>query len=130
MAWKLLALAFLALAGCGGASDDRATPLQRQEIARAFAAADEPLVIRLDLSAGPESPLDVIFVPEREDMPDPPFEVNVFASVEAADAQAESMAMVAERDVDFAVWKNIILVLASSLPEERRERLMETLESL
>jgi hypothetical protein len=128
--WVLLVV--LVLAGCGGARevDDQARPLQRQQLVRAFAAADEPLTISLDLSGDPRSPLDVIFVPEREDVPEPPFEVNVFRSAEAADVQAESMALAATRGVDFVVWKNVILVLARTLPDERREHLIETLESL
>jgi hypothetical protein len=123
----------LALASCGGAQevDDQPMPLQRQDVVRAFAAADEPLVIRLDLSdADPKAPLEVIFVPEREDVPEPPFELNVFDTVEAADMQAESMDMVAVEGTDFVVWKNIILVLGPSLSDQRRGRLVDTLESL
>ena len=106
-------------------------PLQRQDVVRAFAAADEPLVIRLDLSdADPKAPLEVIFVPEREDVPEPPFELNVFDTVEAADMQAESMEMVAVEGTDFVVWKNIVLVLGPSLSDQRRGRLVDTLESL
>ena len=133
MHWRLTALVVIALAGCGGnqRSSDGATTVQREELLRAFAAANEPLVVRLDLSeVDSMAGLEAIFVPEQEDVPQPPFELNLFETVEAADAQASSLDMVARREVDFVQRKNVILILAPSLPEERRGRLIDTLESL
>lgn len=128
----IVLFAFFTFLGCGGAreSDDTGAPLQRHEIARAFTTADEPLVTRLDLSTDERSPLAVTFGPQGEDVPEPPFEVYVFKSLEAAERQARSIAMVAVEGTDFIVWKNAILTLAPSLPAERRERLIDALRSL
>jgi hypothetical protein len=129
--WSSVVVVILALTGCGGAQEpDEQAPVERLELIRAFAAADEPLVVRLDLSSDPESPLDVILVPEREDVPEPPFEVNVFKSFEAAEHQARSIAMVAEEGTAFVRWKNVILTLAPPLPGERKQRLIDVLRSL
>jgi hypothetical protein len=129
----LLVLLLLVPAGCGASSEtepDRAA-IERSELLEAFAAAGEPLVVSLDMSeADPESPLEASFVPEAEDVPEPPYGLDLFESVEAAEAHSESLASIYHEGIDFIRWKNVILSLAPSLPTERRTRLIETLESL
>lgn len=128
-----LVLLSLIVAGCGGSSKTvpEGAAIERSELLEAFAAAGEPLVVRLDMSeADLESRLEASFVPEAEDVPEPPYGLDLFESAEAAKAQSESLASVFREGIDFVVWKNVILTLAPSLPEERRERLIDTLESL
>jgi len=81
-------------------------------------------------AADPESPLEASFVPEAEDVPEPPFGLDLFESAEAAEAQSESLASIYREGIDFVRWKNVILTLAPSLPTERRTRVIEILESL
>src|SRR2546426_4382813 len=89
----LFALALIVLAtGCGGADSPTPTPVDRPELLAAFAAVNEPVRLQLDMR-GQIDPfgvgVDAIFVPASwGDVPDPPFDVALFADAAVPAPQA------------------------------------------
>ena len=93
--------------------------------------ARAPLTVRPDMArADPRSPVDVIYVPEAEDVPEPSFEVDVFEEPRSAREHARLVGSVAGPDTEVEQWKNVLLVFSTSVSDERRERIVGALRSL
>lgn len=125
-----IALALVVLAaGCGGA--DGPSPVDRSQLLAAFAGSDEPLTLRLDMRrADPGSPVDAIFVPASADVPDAPFEVNLFDSEDGARTNFQSAERATGGKAEIVLHKNVSMFLAHSVAKERRDRLVSALMSL
>jgi hypothetical protein len=127
----VFALVLMVLAaGCGGANEP--APVDRAELTAAFAGIDEPLTLRLDMRlADPGSVVDAIFVPASADVPDPPFEVDLFDNEDAARENSQSAErVVASEKAEIVLHKNVAMLLARSVAREQRNRLVAALTSL
>jgi hypothetical protein len=132
----LFALALIVLAtGCGGADSPTPTPVDRPELLAAFAAVNEPVRLQLDMR-GQIDPfgvgVDAIFVPASwGDVPDPPFDVALFADAASARAASpQENESVAGDNPEIVVHKNVSLEVSRSVARERRDRLVSALRSL
>jgi|RhiMetdeSRZDD1v2_1073273.scaffolds.fasta_scaffold865246_2 hypothetical protein len=115
-----------------GASRDAGNDLvSRRSVTTAFARVGEPLTVRLDMAqADPGSPVDVIYVPEAEDVPEPPFEVDVFEAAGSAREHARLVGSVATPRTQVEHRRNVLLIVSSSVSDQRRQRLLAALRSL
>jgi len=118
--------------GCGGADSPTPTPVDRSELLAAFAAVDEPVRLVLDLRIDPYfGVLPAIFDPASwPDVPDPPFEIALFADAGGARASSPKNESVAGENPEIVLHKNVELDVARSVPRERRDRLVSALMSL
>ena len=126
------ALAVIVLAtGCGGADSLTPTPVDTSEVLAAFAAVDP---VRLQLDIRNDSYFGVLpatFVPESwPDVPDSPFEIDLFADADGARASSAEDESVAGEDPEIVLHTNVRLVVAHSVARERRDRLVSALKSL
>ena len=106
--------------------------VSRGSVVAAFARVGEPLTVRLDtVQADPGSPVEVTYVPEAEDVPEPPFEVDVFEEARSASEHARLVGSVARPDTEVERWKNELervfddgpsVSLASRSPERKAGR--------
>jgi hypothetical protein len=78
----------------------------------------------------PASSVDVIYAPEADDTPQPPFEVNVFKKAASAREHARLVRSVAGSATEVEQRKNVLLIFSSSVSEQRRERIIGALKSL
>ena len=126
----VLVVVLIALAaGCGGTTGP--TPVDRSELLTAFAGIDEPLTLRLDMRRADQgSPVDAIFVPASSDVPDSPIEVNLFDNEDGARINSVGIEKVAGAKAEVVLHKNVVMLLARSVPEERRDRLVAALKSV
>lgn len=128
--WVFALAALLSVTGCDLRAE-HSRPLDRPSVKAAFAEAGEPLVVRLDMTvADPDSPVDVIFVPAKEDVPEPPFELTLFDSEGAAEKHARLIEEAAGASAEVLQVKNAILLISPSMEAERRARLNAALDSL
>ncbi len=105
--------------------------VSRGSVAAVFARAGEALTVRLDMAqADTGSPVDVIYVPQGDDTPQPPFEVDVFKMAGGAAEHARLVGSVAGPGTEVEQRKNVLLILSSSISDERRERIIGALRSL
>src|SRR5262245_16807872 len=106
-------------------------PLSRKLVMEWFARHGEPLALRLDVAeANPDAPVDAIFVPAKQDVPEPPFELTLFDDVKSAEKQARSLEAEAGSHGQVARLRNVVLLVSRMESAERRARLISTLESL
>jgi hypothetical protein len=128
--WVIVMAALMSVVGCDLRAENT-PPFDRASVKTAFAEAGEPLVVGLDMAvADPGSSVDVIFVPAKEDIPEPPFELTLFDSERAAEKHAQFIEEVAGIRAEVHRLKNAILRISPSMTDERRARLAATLESL
>jgi hypothetical protein len=105
-------------------------PLNQQSVTSAFARAGEPLAIRLDMAADPGSPIVAIYVPARQDIANPPFELTLFRDIVSAEEHARAIKAAAGANGVVERVRNALLLVAPTMPAERRARLQSALESL
>jgi hypothetical protein len=105
-------------------------PLNQQSVTSAFARVGEPLAIRLDTAADAGSPIVAIFVPANQDVPNPPFELNLFRETASAAEHARALREEAGANGEIERAQNAILIAARTIPAKRRARLRSAMESL
>ena len=105
--------------------------VSRRSVTTAFARVGEPLIVRLDFARDdPGAPVDVIYVPQADDTPQPPFEVDVFKEVASAREHARSVRRVVGSANEVEQQKNVLLIFSSSMSNQRQERIIGALKSL
>lgn len=125
--WLIVMAALFSIAGCDLRNQDNGRPLDRASVKAAFADAGEPLVVRLDMTAAdPDSPVDVVFVPLKEDVPEPPFELTLFDDRAAAEEHARLIEEVSGASAEVQQLGNAILMMSPAMREQRRIRLAAT----
>ena len=113
------------------APPDSSVPLSRGVVMEWFARKGEPLVLRLDVAAGdPGSPVDAIFVPAKQDVPEPPFELTLFDDTKSAEQHAKYLEDVAGSVGQVARARNAVLLVSRMESPERRARLISMMRSL
>jgi len=126
----IIALTLLGTA-CGGTETASEEPLHRDAVAAAFQDAGEPLTVRLDMaSSDPGSAVDVIFVPEDEDIPEPPYQVTVFETVASADENVRSLEAGSPLGTEIRQVMNVVVTVTPSISTDRDDRLTEALGML
>jgi hypothetical protein len=105
-------------------------PLNQQSVTSAFARVGEPLAVRLDTAADAGSPIVAIYVPANQDVPNPPFELNLFREVATAEAHARTLSEEVGANGEIERAQNAVLIAARTIPAKRRARLRSAMDSL